>query len=153
MINPVRFVGFCPNRAWRGETRSGTIYQPKPRAKQKNGGFAAKNSCTGLQKWRNLPHAREKMPLVGNKHNYNPEEKPQTNSLVPLTVPPSATININTPKNLSELITVWESLNDTYKKALLTMAGQLATHYENYKTQNARQESPPPQWNWQRKGS
>lgn len=93
------------------------------------------------------------MPLVGNKHNYNPEEKPQTNSIVPLNVPPSATININTPKNLSDLVTVWESLNDTYKKALLTMAGQLATHYENYKTQNARQESPPPQWNWQRKGS
>jgi hypothetical protein len=94
------------------------------------------------------------MPLVGKTHNYNAQENHQTNSLAPLDVPPSANINKNAPQNLPELIALWESFNETYKNALLTMAGQLSTHYESYKASMARQETPPPQpRHWQRKGS
>ena len=93
------------------------------------------------------------MPLVGDCPNNNIQANINIRSIVPLIVPPSEGINNNTPKNLSELVAVWESLNDIYKNALLTMVGQLSTHYQNYKAQMARQETPPTSRHWHRKGS
>jgi hypothetical protein len=91
------------------------------------------------------------MPLVGDAQNDASQRKDTIASMVPLTVPPSPTINANTPKTLAELVATWEQLSDMHRQALLSVAGQLQTHCEEQRDALARQEVAPPQQHWRGK--
>jgi hypothetical protein len=71
--------------------------------------------------------------------------------MIALFVPPSPTINANTPQAIAEPVAVWEPLSDVHRQALLSVAGQLQTHCEEQRDALARQEIAPPQQHWQSK--